>query len=234
MGAFRRPAAAARVGAGGGAHELDVGPGVHGVLGAAVGLTFGDASFLLPVLHWINDGLLTIFFLVVGLEIKREFTVGHLASRRSAALPIAAAIGGMVVPALIYSLLIPSGQWSRGWGVPMATDTAFAVALIVMMGRRVPVELRIFLTAAAIVDDIGAIVVVALFYSGALNFLYLGGAAARRRRARAAQSGARSIVSRRIWCWAWCCGSSFMKAACTRRSPVWCSRCSFRRGRRRT
>jgi NhaA family Na+:H+ antiporter len=140
------------------------------------GLTFGDAGFLLPVLHWINDGLLTIFFLVVGLEIKREFTVGHLASRRSAALPVAAAIGGMVVPALIYSLLIPSGDWSRGWGVPMATDTAFAVALIVMMGRRVPVELRIFLTAAAIVDDIGAILVVAFFYSGALNFLYLGGA----------------------------------------------------------
>ena len=142
------------------------------------GFTFGDSGFLLPVLHWINDGLLTIFFLVVGLEIKREFTVGHLASRRSAALPIAAAIGGMVVPALIYSLLIPAGEWSRGWGVPMATDTAFAVALIVMMGRRVPVELRIFLTAAAIVDDIGAILVVALFYSGDLNFLYLGCAAA--------------------------------------------------------
>jgi NhaA family Na+:H+ antiporter len=140
------------------------------------GLTFGDVNFLLPVLHWINDGLLTIFFLVVGLEIKREFTVGHLASRRSAALPIAAAIGGMVVPALIYSLLIPAGEWSRGWGVPMATDTAFAVALIVMMGRRVPIELRIFLTAAAIVDDIGAILVVAFFYSGALDFLYLGGA----------------------------------------------------------
>ncbi|MEJ1964085.1 MAG: Na+/H+ antiporter NhaA [Gammaproteobacteria bacterium] len=142
------------------------------------GLTFGDTNFLLSVLHWINDGLLTIFFLVVGLEIKREFTVGHLASRRSAALPVAAAIGGMVAPALIYSLLIPAGDWSRGWGVPMATDTAFAVALIVMMGRRVPVELRIFLTAAAIVDDIGAIVVVALFYSGALDFLYLGAAAA--------------------------------------------------------
>jgi NhaA family Na+:H+ antiporter len=141
------------------------------------GLTFGELGFLLPVLHWINDGLLTIFFLVVGLEIKREFTVGHLASRRSAALPVAAALGGMVVPALIYSLLIPSGAWSHGWGVPMATDTAFAVALIVMMGRRVPVELRIFLTAAAIVDDIGAILVVALFYSGELHFLYLGGAA---------------------------------------------------------
>jgi NhaA family Na+:H+ antiporter len=141
------------------------------------GLTFGDASFLLPVLHWVNDGLLTIFFLVVGLEIKREFTVGHLATRRSAALPVAAAIGGMVAPALIYALVIPSGPWAHGWGVPMATDTAFAVALIVMMGRRVPIELRIFLTAAAIVDDIGAILVVAFFYSGELSLGYLGAAA---------------------------------------------------------
>ena len=127
--------------------------------------------------HWVNDALLTIFFLVVGLEIKREFTVGHLASKRSAALPIAAAIGGMAAPALLYMLLIPSGAWSHGWGVPMATDTAFAVALIAMMGRRVPIELRIFLTAAAIVDDIGAIIVVAIFYSGELNFGFLGAAA---------------------------------------------------------
>jgi NhaA family Na+:H+ antiporter len=142
------------------------------------GFVLGGASFRMSLLNWINDGLLTIFFLVVGLEIKREFTVGHLASARSAALPIAAAIGGMVGPALIYKLLIPSGPWSNGWGVPMATDTAFAVALIVMMGRRVPVELRIFLTAAAIVDDIGAIAVVMVFYSGALHLAYLAAAAA--------------------------------------------------------
>src|SRR6185312_13752934 len=97
-------------------------------------------------------------------------------TRRSAALPIAAALGGMIVPALLYLLIIPAGPWQIGWGVPMATDTAFAVALIVMMGPRVPVELRIFLTAAAIVDDIGSIVVVALFYSGDLHFGYLAGA----------------------------------------------------------
>jgi NhaA family Na+:H+ antiporter len=132
----------------------------------------------MSLLHWVDDGLLTIFFLVVGLEIKREFTIGHLASRRSAALPIAAAIGGMAAPALLYLLVIPSGPWSIGWGVPIATDTAFAVALIAMMGRRVPIELRIFLTAAAIVDDIGAIIVVAIFYSGDLNFAYLAAAAA--------------------------------------------------------
>jgi NhaA family Na+:H+ antiporter len=104
--------------------------------------------------------------------------VGHLATRRSAALPIAAAIGGMVVPALIYVLLVPGGPWTHGWGVPMATDTAFAVALIAVMGARVPVELRIFLTAAAIVDDIGAIIVVAIFYSDAINLAALAGALA--------------------------------------------------------
>jgi NhaA family Na+:H+ antiporter len=142
------------------------------------GFQLGEHGYRMSLRHWVNDGLLTVFFLLVGLEIKRELTVGHLANRRAAALPIAAAIGGMAVPALLYRLVIPSGPWSMGWGVPMATDTAFAVALIVMMGRRVPVELRIFLTAAAIVDDIGAIVVVALFYSGDLDIAYLGAAAA--------------------------------------------------------
>jgi NhaA family Na+:H+ antiporter len=143
-----------------------------------LGVTLGEAGFRMSLRHWVNDGLLSIFFLVVGLEIKREFTVGHLASRRSAALPVAGALGGMAVPALLYLLVIPQGPWSHGWGVPMATDTAFAVALIVMLGARVPVELRIFLTAAAIVDDIGAIVVVAIFYSGDLHLGYLGAAAA--------------------------------------------------------
>jgi NhaA family Na+:H+ antiporter len=141
------------------------------------GLTLGDARFEMSLLHWVNDALLTVFFLVVGLEIKREFTVGHLANRRAAALPIAAAVGGMALPAILYLLVIPSGPWAHGWGVPMATDTAFAVALIAMMGRRVPVELRIFLTAAAIVDDIGAIIVVALIYSGDLQPTYLASAA---------------------------------------------------------
>lgn len=154
------------------------GPGFEAFWKESFGLSFGDASFSLSLLHWINDGLLTIFFLVVGLEIKREFTVGHLASLRAAAFPIAAAIGGMVVPAAIYALLIPQGPWFYGWGVPMATDTAFAVALIVMLGHRVPVELRIFLTAAAIVDDIGSIAVVAVFYSGDMNFTYLAAAGA--------------------------------------------------------
>ena len=141
------------------------------------GFAFAEASFRMPLVRWVNDGLLTVFFLLVGLEIKREFTVGRLANRRSAAFPIAAALGGMALPPALYALVVPAGAWSRGWGVPMATDTAFAIALIVMLGKRVPVELRVFLTAASIVDDIGAIVVVAAFYSGQLHWGYLGAAA---------------------------------------------------------
>ena len=154
------------------------GPAFQAFWERSFGFQFGDVSFSLPLRRWVNEGLLTIFFLVVGLEIKRELTVGHLASRRSAALPIAAAIGGMAVPVLLYRLVLPSGPWAHGWGVPMATDTAFAIALIIMMGRRVPIELRIFLTAAAIVDDIGAITVVAFFYSHGIQPEWLLAAAA--------------------------------------------------------
>ncbi|HEU5482434.1 MAG TPA: Na+/H+ antiporter NhaA [Sphingomicrobium sp.] len=143
----------------------------------ALGLSMGNATFAMPLIDWINHGLLSVFFLVVGLEVKREFTVGHLANRHAAALPVAAAIGGMVIPASVYALLIPAGGWAHAWGVPMATDTAFAVALIAMMGRRVPIELRIFLTAATIIDDIGAIMVVALFYSAKVDIAYLAAAA---------------------------------------------------------
>jgi NhaA family Na+:H+ antiporter len=155
-----------------------IGPGFESFWRREFGVSLGDAAFRMPILDWVNDGLLTVFFLVVGLEVKREMTVGHLAKRRSAALPIAAAIGGMAVPALLYALVVPEGPWSHGWGVPMATDTAFAIALIAVMGARVPVELRIFLTAAAIVDDIGAIIVVAMFYSGEIHPGYLAAAAA--------------------------------------------------------
>lgn len=142
-----------------------------------LGLNFGSLVYPMSLLHWVNDALLTTFFFVVGLEIKREFTVGSLAGWKQAALPIAAAIGGVAVPALIYVAVIHQGAWAIGWGVPTATDTAFAIAIIAMMGSRVPVELRIFLTAASIVDDIVSIVVVAIFYSGALHLEWLIGAA---------------------------------------------------------
>jgi NhaA family Na+:H+ antiporter len=142
---------------------------------ASIGL--GGLALSLPLLDWVNHGLLTVFFLVVGLEIKRELTVGRLATPKAAAFPIAAAMGGMAIPALIYLLLAPP-EFAHGWGATIATDTAFAIALLVVLGDRVPVDLRVFLTAAVIADDLVAIVVVALFYSGdiALDWLTAAGA----------------------------------------------------------
>ncbi len=154
------------------------GPAFEAFWNAPFGIQWGNAVSAMPLRDWIDHGLLTVFFLVVGLEIKREFTIGHLATRRAAMLPLAAAVGGMTLPALIYLALVPSGPLAAGWGVPIATDTAFAIALIVVLRERVPVELRVFLTAAVIVDDLVAIVVVALFYSGAIDALYVFAAVA--------------------------------------------------------
>lgn len=127
--------------------------------------------------HWINDGLMAMFFFVVGLEIKREVLVGELARPRQAALPIIAALGGMLVPALFYYLLNPTGDAARGWGVPMATDIAFAVGALALLGRRIPRTLIMFLVALAIVDDLGAVLVIALFYTEQLALGFLGMAA---------------------------------------------------------
>lgn len=138
-----------------------------------LGVRIGGGGFILPLLKWINDGLLAIFFLFVGLEIKREFTVGRLSTLRSGALPVIAAFGGIALPIVIYLLIAPPGPMAAGWGVPIATDTAFAVAIMVLLGARVSVELRVFLTAAVIIDDLVAIGVIAVFYTDAINPQYL-------------------------------------------------------------
>ena len=128
----------------------------------------GRWALALDLRHWINDGLMALFFFVVGLEIKRELVAGELRSPRNAALPAVTALGGMVLPALVFLALNRGGPGSRGWGIPMATDIAFAVGVLVLFGSRVPSGLKVLLLSVAIVDDIGAIVVIAVFYTGGL------------------------------------------------------------------
>lgn len=127
--------------------------------------------------HWVNDGLMALFFFVVGLEIKREALHGHLSDPRQAALPAVAALGGMVVPAVVFVLINSGGAGAHGWGIPMATDIAFALGVVGLLGKRIPTELRIFLLALAIVDDLGAILVIAFFYTDHISTGALGAAA---------------------------------------------------------
>ncbi|MDR1937894.1 MAG: Na+/H+ antiporter NhaA [Tannerellaceae bacterium] len=141
------------------------------------GFRFDGKSYLeFTIHHWINDGLMAVFFFVVGLELKREISGGELSNPRKALLPIAAAMGGMIVPALIYLSLNPAGDVHRGWGIPMATDIAFALGVLYLLGKKVPLSLKVFLTALAIVDDLGAVVVIAFFYTSdiSLTNLFIG------------------------------------------------------------
>ncbi len=138
-----------------------------------ISIGLGDATLDKTLHHWINDGLMVIFFFVVGLEIKREVQVGELSTLRKAALPIAAALGGMVIPAFIYAGFNIGEASISGWGVPMATDIAFAIGIMALLGKKAPLSLKVFLTALAIVDDIGAVLVIAIFYSSDISIFYL-------------------------------------------------------------
>lgn len=124
-----------------------------------------------PLILWVNDGLMAIFFFLIGLEIKRELMIGELKSPDKAALPLIAAVGGMVVPVSLYLLLNRNPQASNGWGIPMATDIAFSLAILKLLGKRVPIGLKVFLTAFAIIDDIGAVLVIAIFYSSSIDWM---------------------------------------------------------------
>jgi Na+:H+ antiporter, NhaA family len=140
-------------------------------------LRFGLGEYLLEddLRHWVNDGLMAIFFFVVGVEIKRELVEGELNAARRAALPAMAAMGGMVVPAAIF-LALNTGEAARGWGIPMATDIAFALGALALLGSKLPQALRVLLLSLAIVDDVGAVVVIAVFYSGGISWAWLGSA----------------------------------------------------------
>jgi NhaA family Na+:H+ antiporter len=137
--------------------------------------SIGFGSFLLSktLIHWINDGLMVIFFFVVGLEIKRELLIGELSSPRKALLPALTAVGGMLVPAALYLAFNQGGEGANGWGIPMATDIAFALGILMLAGKNVPMSLKVFLTALAIVDDLGAVLVIALFYTADVQTVYL-------------------------------------------------------------
>lgn len=144
--------------------------GYFALVGTKVGLTFANQTFNMSIGHWINDLLMALFFLVVGLEIKREVLIGELKSVRQAALPIAAAVGGMLVPALLFFLFNIGKSSVSGWGVPMATDIAFSLGVLALLGSRVPVGLKVCLTALAIVDDLGAVVVIAVAYTSSIQW----------------------------------------------------------------
>jgi NhaA family Na+:H+ antiporter len=168
-------------------------------------LSWGDSGFAMSLQHWINDGLMVIFFFVVGLEIKREMVVGRLSSFDLAKLPVMAALGGMVAPALIYFFLNSTGPAARGWGVPMATDIAFALGILALFGKRVPIGLKVFLTALAIADDLGAVMVIAIFYTENIQWIALVAAAAlmvaiwMANRARVRRPGVYIILAVGVW-----------------------------------
>jgi NhaA family Na+:H+ antiporter len=145
----------------------------HGLWNAQVPIGFGRFVLSESRLEWIDDGLMSIFFFLVGLEIKREVLIGELSSLRKAAFPFIAALGGVILPALLYLAVTNGGDVQKGWGIPMATDIAFALGLLTVLGNRIPLSLKVFVTALAIVDDIIAVLVIAIFYTDRIQILSL-------------------------------------------------------------
>lgn len=154
--------------------NLPLGPALHHLWEEPLRFGIGSHQLVMNIHHFVNDGLMALFFLLVGLELKRELLSGELSSLKDAALPVIAATGGMIVPAAIYHAINPGGSAAHGWGIPMATDIAFSVGILVLLAWRIPRNLIIFLTALAIADDLGAVLVIALFYTQTINLTALG------------------------------------------------------------
>lgn len=150
--------------------------GYDGFWHSAIDIAIGDWSLHTSLVHLVNDGLMALFFFVIGLELRSEWVSGELRDRRAALLPAVAAFGGMVVPACLFLLVAGGTAGAHGWGIPMATDIAFAVGVMALLGTRVPTSLKVFLLTLAIVDDLGAILVIAIFYAGDLQFQWLAAA----------------------------------------------------------
>src|SRR5690606_1403742 len=139
-----------------------------------LGIVTDNFELKKPLLLWVNDGLMAIFFFLIGLEIKREFLIGELNSAKKIAFPLFGALGGMIIPVILFILINQNPETFKGWGIPMATDIAFSLAILKVLGNRVPLSLKVFLTAFAIVDDLGAVLVIAIFYSGTIIIVLLG------------------------------------------------------------
>ena len=195
------------------------------MLDTHVGFSFGDMQFELTVKHLINDGLMTFFFFVVGLEVMAEFTIGQLTDRARAAVPVLAAIAGLVVPALIFLLINSSGDNASAWGVVISTDTAFLIGALAIINPKFPARLRLFLLTLAVVDDIGALTVIALFYSDGIRIVPAAGCGAPDRRDRIGAVSSRGPRPRLRRHRVRAVGGACMSAVSTRRWRAWRSRC---------
>ena len=190
-----------------------------------VGVTFGDLHAELTVKHLVNDGLMTFFFFIVGLEVKSQFTIGELTDRARAAVPVVAAIAGLILPAVIFLLFNPCGDDARAWGVVISTDTAFLVGALAIIGPKYPARLRTFLLTLAVVDDVGALLAIALFYSDHIRLVPLLIARGAAGRDRAGAAAARRTRARRTRFWRSRCGWRCSSVVSTRRWRVSVWRC---------